>query len=536
MISLGTASIVNQVYYLGLVAFFYIFKIHFVQHQVQLDAGAVTAAIEKHRQTFTDKRTIGIVVTKQALESGLTLEQATVALGTFSNKASALLKLESPVGVIFAPGLEEPTTNETVSTGLTSGLSDFQFRVFLTPIKANENSASVVIRSSTSANEFELRYRHLSDIQRLLDKDVLPVVSLILDPATLPAAKSHKNVHIKLMFLVADKEDREQVRAASAALQRDASVLSTLRADVGRVAGPQARVKISQVFEVKNTLNPMINMMNPNQELLKPRLQKILEDFDYELSESTETQALNVLIEVGRRPISAGKKFTTYRHGIYLKTSAQDIAKDLLPSVRLLALEVFGLSHLFTVLSDATGKRDFDGTLELSTLLRQRRILALSLNALETVEYVNNNPNLRIKDDHLPAIATFVSSTHEQVLQTRNFTALDEWAAVREHNFFESTYIFEQYVYGLLALVFISSFSPLLKVVKERLFGFLFALGRKKTDNKPKKADVSLLSVLEWLFEKDLVALDDKDLESDCEDTDPVPAPNSDITEDKKEK
>ena len=208
MLTLGTASIVNQIYYLGLVVFFYLFKVHFVQHQVQLDVGLVSAAIDRHREILTDKRTLGIILTKQAFESGLTLEQVNVALGTFPNKASALLKLESPVSVILAPGLESATTtNDTDSASAGSSLRDFQFRVFLTPIKSNQNAAPAAIRSSTSANEFELRYRELSDIQRLLDKDILPVVSVILDPATIPVAKYYKHVHLKLMFLVADKED-----------------------------------------------------------------------------------------------------------------------------------------------------------------------------------------------------------------------------------------------------------------------------------------------------------------------------------------
>lgn len=552
MLTLGCASIVNQLTYLLLVVMFYLVRVHFVQHQVQIDTHLVTSALERHRTVFTDKRTLGIILTKEAMESGLTLDQANVALGTFPNKASALLKLEAPVGVIVDVTAGKVTQTATQGSdteilpqsGSSQDLSSYQFRIYLRPIGPRENAAPALVHSKSRVYEFELRYRVISDIQRLLDQDTLPLVELILNPQLITPAKSFKHVHLKLMFLVGDKEDRELVRRGVTALQTDKQIIQSIKSDLRKISGPSVQVHVSYVFDVKNTLNPMINMMNPNQEVLKPRLQKLIEDFDYERSESTETQALNVLIEVGSRPISANKKFTTYRHSVYVKTSEKDIVTDLQKATRYLSLEVFGLSQLVQKLSETTGRRNHEETLNFAQKLKHRRILALSLNALETVEYINSNLNFRIKDSQLPKITDFLQKGHATAIQTNNLAVLDDFSSLREQNFFETTYIFEQYVYGLMALVFISSVSPLLKVVKEYLFGWMFSFicPKKNTDKQTNnKADVSLLSVLEWLFEKDLIALDDKDMESDCEDTDPpqtepqTEAP-ADIKEDKKER
>lgn len=74
---------------------------------------------------------------------------------------------------------------------------------------------------------------------------------------------------------------------------------------------------------------------------------------------------------------------------------------------------------------------------------------------------------------------------------------------MNEVNFFQSTYMYEEYSRGLFVLIFISAVSPLIKIVKEYTVNAMCK--RKKEGKQYSVGNISILSMLDCLFQFELV-------------------------------
>jgi hypothetical protein len=230
---------------------------------------------------------------------------------------------------------------------------------------------------------------------------------------------------------------------------------------------------------------------------------------------------MNIMIELSSKPLreDESRKYFIYRNALYLKTTVSTFHRDLLRAVQYFSLRLFGLEELNRDFRSIYMREDYPRVLQLSQLMRRRRILRNSLVFLESLQYVNSNPILEIKQNYIPEFESLLKN-HSKVLETQNLKALMKLCEFNDYNYFTSTYMFEQYVIGLLLLVGISGLSPLIKFIKGLVFRFVFSLFSIKEDSTIKK-DYGVLSAIDWFFERNLVALDEDDLYSlDSEDED----------------
>jgi hypothetical protein len=262
-------------------------------------------------------------------------------------------------------------------------------------------------------------------------------------------------------------------------------------------------------------------LLDPNTESLNKKFRDFIEEHDEELYETVPTKAMNILIELSSKPLreDESRKYFIYRNALYLKTTTATFYKDLLRAVQYFSLRLFGLEELNHEFRNIYMKEDYLRVLELSHLVRRRRILRNSLVFLESLQYVNSNPILEIKEQYIPYIDS-VLKNYSHILENQDLKTLMKLCDFNNYNFFTSTYMFEQYVIGLLLLIGISGLSPLIKFIKGFLFRFIFSLFSIKEDSTIKK-DYGILSAIDWFFERNLVALDEDDLYSlDSEDED----------------
>ena len=488
-----SVTILNQVLYLAAVVLFYYFKVHLKMNKVQLSEGLVQEALDLHRSVYlSDKR---LCVYLEDKNDALLLESGLARLATL---------LQTEETVYF----------DTKQAAVAEHRCEFM-------ITFKRSNRDLVVYDSKNINAVTVEYTTNSKQVAIFEKEVEPYFMLLNRPNMVEHSKFFEKLILKHMFLRKGSEEKPMIAEAVSILRRNATALHSLKASIEKVVGENTEIAHQVHYNLKNTFVPTINLLDPNTESLNKKFRDFIEEHDEELYETVPTKAMNILIELSSKPLreDESRKYFIYRNALYLKTTTATFYKDLLRAVQYFSLRLFGLEELNHEFRNIYMKEDYLRVLELSHLVRRRRILRNSLVFLESLQYVNSNPILEIKEQYIPYIDS-VLKNYTHILENQDLKTLMKLCDFNNYNFFTSTYMFEQYVIGLLLLIGISGLSPLIKFIKGFLFRFIFSLFSIKEDSTIKK-DYGILSAIDWFFERNLVALDEDDLYSlDSEDED----------------
>lgn len=475
----------NQLAYLALVLGFYYTQVHLPMHQVQLDARLIADNVEHHKKLYSDSNIMAIEITDQVSQN---------VVATFGQKIKNFMKLDE---VRFVRSGEYAE-------------SDFQYLLRL--VKSDQPSLKV---SEESLNKVTVFYTSVHDLTQQVNVDCFGYFLWINEKSHLAFSKSYEKIYLKYHFLVKDADSKILNRRAINALKQGKLIMEDVKKSVQKVAGPEVKEVISLInYNVKNTFGPSVNSINPNSNLLKLHFESLLDYHDEELIESVPTLGLNFLIDIQQAPVTEDhrKRFLVYRNCLYLKTSLASLDNDLLRAARFLSLKVFGLDLMSEEFSKIFGHQDYGLVLRFAEQFRQRRILQTSLTLLRSLAYINNHERMAIKAEHLTPL-TSAMSDYYKVLQARDFSKLMRLSNYNEMNYFDSTYMFEQYVYGLFSLILISGISPMVKLIKEEVVKTIFYCRKKSR----LATEFGALTFLEFFFGRSLVAMDQADYDSDDE-------------------
>lgn len=507
-------SVFNQLAYVLTIAVFYFFKVHLKLHQTQIDQGLIAAAIDSHKKIYSNSNSLLIICAEPALQTSLT---------SFSQRLKNILKLSA---VDFS--IQDPTQTPTSADSSLSSHASDAYEYTLTLLKSA--TPRVDYFPSDLLNRVTVHYNTDQGLMQNLDGEVFGYLLWIHDSIHLFYSTTVDKVYLKLYFLQRKDEGSERIRIG-AEIVHQGKIIDGIKDNVKRVVGDNVEIRTVFDYDLKNIFVPLIKMQEPPIDTLNQRFRTLSDKLDEELAENVPTQALSIFVDLwGTDPTSkqslSNQKYTVYDGSLYLPTNPTNFSADLPRAAQYLLTQVFGLAELSDEYRKIYGKEDYPMVLRIAKMLRKRRLHKQALNFLESLKYVNDNQNFVIKENVLNEILGWLDNYDSKVIKPlltspmdsrSHFTpeqTLRSMSKLNNLNYFDSTYLFEQYVYGLLMLIFISGFSPLFKLLKEKII--LMLLCRKK---RYLGKDVGALSSIDWFFERNFVASDENDyLSIDSED------------------
>lgn len=483
-----TLAISNQLVYLTLILSFYYVKVHLPLNQVQLDSAQIADRISKHRSLYSDSNTLAIVLEESEGNTGIEN-----LLESFALKVKNFMKLGE---VVF---VGKKNYNQ----------SEFEYALFI--VKGSQAEIKI---SEESLNRVTVYYSSQQDLMQKVTTEAFAYFLWISDKSHVSLAKGYQKVYYKMHFLTKDQDSRDLNKRAVKKLRSGSDIVGRLNGAIKKVVGQEAEITHLMNYNVKNTFGPYVNSMTPNQAVLSNHFQAILERYDEEQVESVPTHALNVLLDISDASVTdtSRQRYLVYRNCLYLKTSVDSLEDDLLRSTQYLLVRNFGLDNMSDEFRKIFGREDYSSVLLLANRFRERRILKTSLVFLRSLYYVNENTRFAIKKAHLQTIQEALED-YPTTLNHRDYWTLLSLSNYNEYNYFESTYMYEQYVWGLFTLIFLSCISPMFKLLKDEIVSMIMT--RKHRSSAV--SDVSLLSMLSFIFESNIVDcyVDNDDVNAD---------------------
>lgn len=466
-------AILNQLVYLSTIMAFYYINVHMPINQVQLDSSLIDMRIADHQLVYADSNIMAIVYDDPSIEN---------ALGSFAQKLKNFMKLDD---IRF---VHRRTFNQ----------SEYEYVIHTT--KATENELKI---SDDSLNRVTVLYTSMHELSQIINIDTFAYFLWISDRSHITYAKGYHTIYYKLHYLVKDQHSKTLNRHAVRSVRYHDTLKYDLDKAIKSVVGQNVQIKHLSNYNVKNTFGVYVNSITPNADILKTHFQSIIERYDEELVESVPTMALNIVVDVNDRPLSDSSRlrYHAYRNCLYLRTTAASIADDLLRASKYLLVKNFGLDTMSDEFRKIFGREEYGKVLKLANMFRERRILKTSLVFLRSLKYINENRRFAIKKQHLQNIQDALENYHT-TLSNKDYPVLLALSNYNEHNYFDTTYMYEQYIYGLLTLIVIACVSPMFKLLKDEILNRLLYCRRRDRAS----IDFSVLSLVSFMFETSVVA------------------------------
>ena len=481
--SLRTAAWINQMVYLGLLAGWYYFFVHMKMHQVQLDPLKIETAIQAAQEYYNSGNNFIIQIDDPALQDLVT---------PFGNRVANLLSL--------AEVKISPLSDQSVKT------SDFEHRLLIE--RGTENR---VIYSNQSLNELKVVYKDREGMLGKVEGEVFDYITWINKKDMIGVSKKYANVLLK--FIILDRNNPPPKKIVQQTLSQGNFITKTIFEDVKTIY-PSSKVDYIFIFNTSINRSSYQHIENGNLAQMSNIYQTILNFHNEELAYSERSKGPTVLIEFCNRKagnLEEEKKYRVYRDLIHLKVyDVSSLQADVRMALQVLLLQMSGLDILDQEYQNIYKRRDFDEVIRIRKSLEERRAYKRSLVGLKSIQYVNNNLNFKIKPEEVLQVQSKIETFVDDI-RTKKWDKLEEIGRYIDYTYFYSTYMFEQYVWGLLILIFISGLSPFVKFLKEKLILLLFFC-RKNKNQKYLARDIGGLSSIDWFFERSVVALDEREL------------------------
>lgn len=371
-----------------------------------------------------------------------------------------------------------------------------------------------------------VHYHDFAYVQTSLLNNFTPFIRMVEARSVDIGSVSHYDiVYINLFFLEYRVEDNlEARRFKQQMIDTDFSVMRNLNKSIQKVFSSTTKVKYTIQYNVKNTFKPFVDLLEIDQEKVKKLFVEYLDTRSNSLNERKRTIGFNVMLDLSSEKISGNRFILHDDASIYLKTSASNLNSDIEDSVKLMMIKKLKLDDFMEDYFSIYRSFDYDRVFKLHKSICTWNIYKRVSVFLESLKYINSNLRLKIKEEYLNKIADYMER-YETIAKNKDIESMMLLSQYNEMNIFTSTYMFEQYIYGLLLLILVSGFSPLLKFLKVYIIGYLSSLCRKKVESDPERGappqkDYGMLSALDLIFERNVVAMDEDDYRSDDSITD----------------